>query len=282
MRLESRVRAAGVLADLAKERGPGRKAIVSVGGIAPLIELLQGSHAGARRHAACVLWGLTLGDTPEATEHQRQVSAAGAVPPLVSLLQSDKDEAYGYAVATLAHLAQDREAGAPIAETNALEQLAALTSGPPSWLQTHVRTMFMQLGVELPAPTEPLPAGRSHAEATDKHQRIKGKRTRRGEPPLSRRSSDSPRKPPAAQSSRAVAKHGSSSRETGAGGASHRSAKAGQSLAAHKPHATSAHKPPPSARAKEVVYKEPKALKGNKSARPKTVRIAEADAPAAD
>ncbi len=66
--------AAGVLADLAKEKGLAKRAIVNVGGVGPLVTLLTLGSASAQKHACCALWGLTQGETTEAAQHKRQVS----------------------------------------------------------------------------------------------------------------------------------------------------------------------------------------------------------------
>ena len=82
----------------------GKKAIVTAGGIEPLVGLLSGA-PGAQRHAATALWGITL-DVP----FRGRVISAGAVRPLVALSASAESEAQGFAVATLCNLSREASA----------------------------------------------------------------------------------------------------------------------------------------------------------------------------
>ena len=152
---EAREHAAAVVSALARTQGPNKKAIFHAGGIPLLVGLLSDSRVATMRHSAAALWGLSDGKDGI---YDKQIAEAGAVKPLIAMLQNDDGETRAFAVAALLCICKDASAHAPILEAGGGELLQALSHGPATRLRAQVVEMLNLLGVPVPdADDAPLP-----------------------------------------------------------------------------------------------------------------------------
>ena len=183
---------AALLADLARQQGPIKNSIVHAGGTAHLVGLLSHGSPGAQKHASCALWGLT-----SETQFRAAVTEAGAIPPLVALLDvaNGNAEARGYAAAALNNLANDPDCRTPISDAGAVDLLLTISHGPQNWLRSQAVGILQLLRVEAPPPERvtaiKVPVVKSYFQTVETEKAEEERRVERGEPPTRRRAWDS-------------------------------------------------------------------------------------------
>jgi vacuolar protein 8 len=141
--------AAMVLADLARSSG-GCKAITIAGGVPSLVNVMFKGSCEAQKHAVCAIWSLTCESVEHAERNIKAVTSAGGLPTLVRMVAA-RDEALGYAVATLKNLSQDVQAQNVMQEEGVVDFLKPLIQGPESWIKTQAIAVLHNLGVDFTA-----------------------------------------------------------------------------------------------------------------------------------
>jgi hypothetical protein len=141
--------AAMVLADLARSSG-GCKAITIAGGVPSLVNVMINGSCEAQKHAVCAIWSLTCESVEHAERNIKAVTSAGGLPTLVRMVAA-RDEALGYAVATLKNLSQDVQAQKVMQEEGVVDFLKPLIQGPESWIKTQAIAVLQNLGVDFTA-----------------------------------------------------------------------------------------------------------------------------------
>ena len=142
--------AACALAKLAMRNAANQAAIMSAGGIAPLLALLNGGNNGAHVQAAAALAELARDNL----QTQAAIAKAGGIGPLLALLSSTKSQSQAQAMNALAQLARhNRDNQDAIARQRGVRTLVSLLDAPNSdaTVQAHSAFALMEVSRENPA-----------------------------------------------------------------------------------------------------------------------------------